>query len=87
MAYVLLILGVLTLVGKLVVHVLQERHTNFVKGRIVGRVYTIQASLARAPWAATYAALTEPNREVVLRVTQPELLATRRDAVDRKSVV
>jgi eukaryotic-like serine/threonine-protein kinase len=41
-------------------------------GRIVCGRYTVQSVLARTPLTRTYAALTEPNREVVLRVFGPE---------------
>lgn len=37
-------------------------------GHIVGRRYTVQQVLGRTPFTRTYAALTEPNKEVVLRV-------------------
>ncbi len=37
-------------------------------GHIVGRKYTVQQVLGRTPFTRTYAALTEPNKEVVLRV-------------------
>lgn len=47
-------------------------------GHIVGRKYTVQQVLGRTPLTRTYAALTEPNKEVVLRVFGPEAS----DAVD-----
>lgn len=37
-------------------------------GRIVAGKYAIQRVLARHAWGATYAALTEPNREVVVKL-------------------
>jgi len=47
-------------------------------GHIVGRRYTVQQVLGRTPFTRTYAALTEPNKEVVLRVYGSES----NDAVD-----
>lgn len=41
-------------------------------GHIVGRRYTVQQVLGRTPFSRTYSALTEPNKEVVLRVFGPE---------------
>jgi serine/threonine protein kinase len=44
-------------------------------GRIVGGRYTVKAAIGRTPWACTYAALTEPNRDVVLTIVEDELVS------------
>ena len=45
----------------------------FPPGRIVGGRFTIQAELGRGPGSVTYRAITAPNREVAVRVLDPEV--------------
>jgi serine/threonine protein kinase len=41
-------------------------------GHIVAGKYTVQALLSRTAWSRSYQAITEPNREIVLRVFHPD---------------
>jgi serine/threonine-protein kinase len=42
-------------------------------GAILAGRFTVQATLAHRPWAATYGAIAAPNRELVLKVIDPSL--------------
>lgn len=55
-------------------------------GHVLAGKYTVRALLARSAWSHTYAATTEPNGEIVLRVFAPDS-ALERDLLARAASI
>jgi hypothetical protein len=55
-------------------------------GSIVGGKLTIVSPLGRTPWASTYRALMEPNRDLALKAWSTEALAKKEDADELERV-